>query len=244
MATTTVVVHSTVMVPLPLPLHQSRLLSCSADTQRTRPPFVDCNRMCRYYIQCPLPASRANVGNDSSSSDTDTAEDTYEHRYGVGALGLRCHPAAKPLQQRLTLKDGGVLPVPAEAGRRGKVSDRINDAAKVMSALSCDAAALRARITMVVQRSRQLPHAARLSQRHKVTGGTPDDADSTETNDGSGADGDTDDDADADDVPYLRFKPTAGDLLMFRGDVLHAVESNGRAMAIQQWCVSPRRGLI
>lgn len=32
-------------------------------------------------------------------------------------------------------------------------------------------------------------------------------------------------------VPYLRFNPAAGDLIMFRGDVLHAVESNGWAKA-------------
>jgi len=30
-------------------------------------------------------------------------------------------------------------------------------------------------------------------------------------------------------VPYLRYAPRAGDLLLFRGDVLHAVESNGWA---------------
>lgn len=30
-------------------------------------------------------------------------------------------------------------------------------------------------------------------------------------------------------VPYLRYRPSAGDLLLFRGDVLHAVESNGWA---------------
>ena len=37
--------------------------------------------------------------------------------------------------------------------------------------------------------------------------------------------GDTSDAA----VPYLRFQPRAGDLIVFRGDVLHAVESNGWA---------------
>ena len=37
--------------------------------------------------------------------------------------------------------------------------------------------------------------------------------------------GDTSDAA----VPYLRFQPRAGDLIVFRGDVLHAVESNGCA---------------
>ena len=31
-------------------------------------------------------------------------------------------------------------------------------------------------------------------------------------------------------VKYLRFQPNAGDLLLFRGDVLHAVESNGWAV--------------
>jgi hypothetical protein len=30
-------------------------------------------------------------------------------------------------------------------------------------------------------------------------------------------------------VPYLRFQPRVGDLVLFRGDVLHAVESNGWA---------------
>ena len=48
-----------------------------------------------------------------------------------------------------------------------------------------------------------------------VSGGVSDD-------DGGG---DTSDAA----VPYLRFQPRAGDLIVFRGDVLHAVESNGWA---------------
>jgi hypothetical protein len=30
-------------------------------------------------------------------------------------------------------------------------------------------------------------------------------------------------------VRYLRYQPRAGDVLLFRGDVLHAVESNGWA---------------
>ena len=34
-------------------------------------------------------------------------------------------------------------------------------------------------------------------------------------------------------VRYLRYQPSAGDLLLFRGDVLHAVESNG-------WARGPR----
>jgi hypothetical protein len=34
-------------------------------------------------------------------------------------------------------------------------------------------------------------------------------------------------------VRYLRYQPSAGDLLLFRGDVLHAVESNG-------WATGPR----
>ena len=45
--------------------------------------------------------------------------------------------------------------------------------------------------------------------------------DSVSDNDG----GDTSDAS----VPYLRFQPRVGDLIVFRGDVLHAVESNGCA---------------
>ena len=47
-------------------------------------------------------------------------------------------------------------------------------------------------------------------------------SDSVSDDDGGG---DTSDAA----VPYLRFQPRAGDLIVFRGDVLHAVESNGWA---------------
>ena len=64
--------------------------------------------------------------------------------------------------------------------------------------------------------------AGALGLRCHVSGSVSDSvSDSVSENDG----GDTSDAS----VPYLRFQPRVGDLIVFRGDVLHAVESNGCA---------------
>ena len=66
------------------------------------------------------------------------------------------------------------------------------------------------------------PRAGALGLRCHVSGSVSDSvSDSVSENDG----GDTSDAS----VPYLRFQPRVGDLIVFRGDVLHAVESNGCA---------------